>query len=328
MRLVLHVGFPKTGTSSIQAYCTQNQEALKAQGTLYAKTGRVLWFKERERHVGLAMAFRPPHMAPTGLMRSYGLVRARARRRFTQKFLRDLDREIARSPGVHTVILSDEALGGFPDRAIPQLLHDEMTQRFDQVSVLCMVRDPVGYLTSNYAQEVKMGGTRLWPEFLQAMLAHNFFLDKIQGWQEIFGAENVLVRVLKQDAVADFGEALDLPGGLRDVARANPSLSRQGIELLRVVNAAYEAQGKKRPGSVRKAFVAHMTGAGRKASVAETERIYAARAEEIASLIDSCNLPEADIAHIRAQWRPRTNEPEQAPDESEKLAAMLTTLFR
>ena len=328
MRLVLHVGFPKTGTSSIQSYCTQNQEALKAQGVLYAKTGRVLRFRERERHVGLAMAFRPPHMASTGLMQSYGLVRPKARRRFTQKFLRDLDREVARSPGAHTVILSDEALGAFPDRAVPEMLHEDLTCRFDQVSILCMVREPVGHLTSNYAQEVKMGGTRPWPEFLQKMIAHSFFLDKIHGWQEIFGAQNVLVRVMKQDAVADFADALDLPGGLSTVARANPSLSRHGIELLRAVNAAYEQQGKKRPGSVRKAFVAHMSGPGLKASVAESERIYAARADEIAGLIDSCKLPEVDIAYIRAHWQPRTSEPEDVPEDTTKLAAMLTKLFR
>ena len=39
MKLVLHVGIHKTGTSAIQAFCKENRATLAEIGVLYPKTG-------------------------------------------------------------------------------------------------------------------------------------------------------------------------------------------------------------------------------------------------------------------------------------------------
>src|SRR5882724_4089086 len=39
-QLYLHIGFPKTGTTSIQMWLTENATALAAHGVLYPATGR------------------------------------------------------------------------------------------------------------------------------------------------------------------------------------------------------------------------------------------------------------------------------------------------
>ena len=330
MRAILHVGFPKTGTTSIQAYCSRNTTALREHGILYPETGRKLWFKDRKRHIGFAMACEVPDQPPSAAMKSYGLTTARARQRFTRTFLRRLDREIARNRDAAVAVFSDEGLSSFRDPRMLQFIHDQMTARFDSVTIVCMLREPAGYLASAYSQYIKMGGVETWQMFKEKRLSTTLFLDRIATWQDIFGRDQVLTRVLQRDAVAQFQELLGLPPATDSAERENPSLSRFGLDLLRAVNAEYKRLGKTRPASVRQAFAAHLTGPGLKASVAESGQIYHACADEIAGLVARCDLPEADLVYISEYWQPRSRTTDAAPGAAlaeEQLAAMLAKLF-
>jgi len=97
MKLVLHIGWPKTGTSSLQAFCRSNRRELLKNGVLYPKS----WLQG----VG-------HHLFPTALMRDD---QRRGRRDLRDTGNLDvatiagtIREEIESCSDVHTIIVSSE----------------------------------------------------------------------------------------------------------------------------------------------------------------------------------------------------------------------------
>jgi hypothetical protein len=138
---VLHCGYPKTGSTSLQNFLDANTPALLARGVLYPAGGRAGGFR-RNAHLHHGGALRtigganPPGLEP-------GLPEA-------------LAAEIDRVPH-EVLILSSEHLARllfFDHRpAIPAFL----LSRGYRIETVTFLRDQPDYLTSAYVQQVKTG---------------------------------------------------------------------------------------------------------------------------------------------------------------------------
>jgi len=219
--LWLHIGLPKTGTTSIQRALGGRRAALLRQGIAYpnSRGGAV--------QILLHRAALPRSRAGTG------------------NFLPLLTAEIGALPDtVHSVILSAEqcslALAG--ERQIAQL-HDLLAPMFSSMHVIVYLRRQDTHAASLYGQALRRGRIevpdldRIATEFA-SMYDYNALL---RSWAAVFGSASIKPRIFEPaslqgaDAVVDFfaacgaQEALDGTNPARD---DNPSMNVQGQALL------------------------------------------------------------------------------------------------
>lgn len=297
------------------------------------RTGRVLWWKDRERNMGLSFACHPAEAPASRLMHSYGLDSRNARRRYASKYWRQLDRELARAAEAETAIFSEEGLSNFDGEDKVANLAEAFRRRFETVKIYCMIREPFSWLSSNYVQYVKMGGTQPWEAYRDDQLDRGLFLTDLAPWLSIFGDKAVRIDVVRTDAVTQFCEFLGLDSPAKAAPRRNVSISQQGVEQLVALNRAYSESGAKRPAAVRKAFEKHMKGPSWRAPKDDISVVYARSQAEIGELLQHDSVSEEGKDFIASRWSPdavtsgyqeRQSDPEQ---QSEAFTNLLKDLF-
>jgi hypothetical protein len=209
MRLTLHVGLPKTATTTIQHVLEASKPLLAREGVVY----------------------------PGSTAMHLGLVRQVQSGR-DEDAARTIDAmaDEAREAGAGHLLVSCEHMSLMPERAVVRLkaLFEARLPALRDVRVLCYVREPIGFATSLCQQRLKAGTTRLaafhaapWPLRPMAMIMKQV---------RTYGRDAVQLRHLHLEhleggtVVDDVFAAIGLPG-LRPpdpVPILNPSLSQQG----------------------------------------------------------------------------------------------------
>jgi hypothetical protein len=205
----LHIGAPKTATSSLQSALAANGQRLLDQGVLYPRDIRT-----GSAHHGLACDLIGKHQGVPMADIWYG---SQPRGQAWDA----LGEEIARMPsGVGRVILSSELFFGQSRQLRPIL--DEVRSRLSghEVRVLVYLRRQDQWYSSFYNQDVK--GVRQWPHGpYQFYEAHQIFqydyYSLLKRWSEVFGKENILIRPYEPgqwhegDILRDFCHTLGIP---------------------------------------------------------------------------------------------------------------------
>jgi hypothetical protein len=238
MKLILHIGTHKTGTTALQRFLYANRERLAAHGFHYAT---------------------PPH----GLQHSNLAANAlnggenRSVRAFLTKHT-----EMARRYGAHTLLASAEnfyamsVLVGIRrrqacanamerERLLIESLQSLMPAAIATTQIVCYVRRPDRYAESLYSQYVKRGvgfdGT--FGEFLPLIEPALFYNTCIGLWSDAFGEKNCTVRVYESingDIVSDFLPNVldinDIASFTRTNNKANERVSRDLLEFKRTIN--------------------------------------------------------------------------------------------
>ncbi|QFU74476.1 hypothetical protein EY643_01730 [Halioglobus maricola] len=251
MRLIIHAGSPKTGTSKLQQHLSETRtELLESNRTLYPNAGRNFANESFDRHVGLRFAFRDPEADPDGLETDVGIDGPVARKNYREEFIREFDSEIALT-NPEIVIVSDEALFRFSEPQLWKSIREFFESRFDEILVIVYLRRPDEYITSWYSQCVKMGEKMPLGDFTtQACDEGNQRLVKLDTIATAFSKESLSVRPYipagrsGHDIVADFAEAAACTLGTATSELRNTSLSAFGCEILRNINCAYEEGGR------------------------------------------------------------------------------------
>jgi hypothetical protein len=212
--LLLHIGSPKTGTTSLQRFLFENEIALRDRGINYMRAGR-------------------SHIAHNPLPISV------AQRNEAAALAAIVD-EYERAPEqIHVMsseILFRMIVAGRLDTYWPEALRG-------QTRVLCYIRRQDHYAEAMYKQRVKNGLVTIdRAAFLQQQTPKLKYSTLIDRYAAIVGIENVLVRPFDRsrfpdgDVVADFaGTVLGLgstEGLVRSSERANPTLSVELSEML------------------------------------------------------------------------------------------------
>jgi hypothetical protein len=259
-RIVLHIGYGKTGTTAIQGSLAANRELLATEGILYPE-----WrdFVERDNHNGIAKCL------------TY-----RQHEAFLPAFFKGLHNCTA-----DTLVISGETLAIYPERGLlarpqrgsidgslfqknyradPDWKHKkrdligELKSKLpdsEEVRVVVFLRRQDLWIESIYNEDVKGGYTaadfHAFGEYYKNSL---HFDQQLELWADAFGPENVAVRVYEREqlqggVVRQFFEAGKICGPDGDVNQLvarlahpqnttpNPRLSAEALASRRKTNA-------------------------------------------------------------------------------------------
>ena len=231
MRIILHIGLYKTGTTAVQKFFARNRSELARRGVLYPESAT-----KYDAHHPLPWALGVGHRDKDSSVSPERVVRA---------ILREAD-----SAGAETVILSSEE---FINLEAAERL-SKLKRLFDShaVEILIYLRRQDSLLLSSYGQHVRMYSIRFSGTISDFLLKHSNFLSKynywgmLQRWANVFGSDAMRIKLYDQarfpegNIVEDFADTLgiNLDGcDARKVSGINRNLSDLGLEVLRRLNA-------------------------------------------------------------------------------------------
>ena len=239
--IYLHIGTPKTGTSSLQSFLHVNRNELYQQGYLVPKC---LGFPN---HISLADSCRGG-FKNDALNYLLGVHSVDEWNRFTERNWDNLVSEISALPN-HDVILSSEvfygALHSFEQREMLRLRLENCGCK--SIKVILYLREQADFVASYYSTDINFWGSI---EINPPRPSNpNFsticdYRSNIIGWSEVYGEENLDIRLFPSklqatySVIDDFMERLpNVKRSLfRDVPRQNQSISSYGLTVIRRVN--------------------------------------------------------------------------------------------
>ncbi len=231
MKVYLHIGWHKTGSTAIQAFMMRNRSAiLKECGILYPVTGH-----STIGHHLAAWSLQDPITSTLAKEINFSET---AEVVFSRIF------EEAESYGATTLVLSSEEFGTTNQYSIVRLAR---ILKGHEVKLIVYLRRQDEYVESLYNQCVKDYGARVgesFEHFLRAAyLDYGSYLD---DWASLFSGLSINVRIYdrsrfpEKNVVLDFMQAIGLapsPSYQMNNMEANPSLSTRSVKVLARVNA-------------------------------------------------------------------------------------------
>lgn len=211
--LYLHIGSPKTGTTSIQEIFASNRGALLKQGFLYPGKGR-------DHHFLYLMSQAPKRIWP----RHFKGMRTEKLEMLLQKFLNNLEQDFSRS---EDVIISTEYIF-FENMEMASNIINYLRKYFDRIVLLCFLREPVGYYRSRQQQKIK------GQSFLQS--PHSFrydFRKVINTWEALCDKIKILKFEKTENSFVKLCEVIGIDSnGLKNLShRTNSSISIEQMIL-------------------------------------------------------------------------------------------------
>lgn len=251
-RAVVHIGMPKTGSTSIQKWLEQNKAVLAQRGVGYDQINPD-GFRKDGTHHGIALVQRQAHgeLMPNKTFRlRYGVTDLEKQSAFAQAFEAELERAVLACTG-DTFVLSSEALAGLahsPEQI--KSLQSWLSRYFEEAHYVVYFRRQEDWLVSSYSQRLRRGSTKPFEDFLAEDGRQNWFAVA-RKWADHVGRDNLSVRLLDRDRlkdgdlIADFADILGISrDGTEMVPSTNESLSAAAAEYLRVTNLVVPATSK------------------------------------------------------------------------------------
>lgn len=229
LRILLHIGTPKTGTTSLQSLFYNSRETLLSHGILYPE---VSFF---QKHSILAVPYYAAGTMPREFRYSLGDDRDHVEE-LAMSYWNDIARQVRDTPELHTLILSGEAFFDIVDH---ERLKNQLAIAFPeaQIEVLCYLRAPPSYYVSLLLQHIKASSRLYWP-------ASENWETKLRGWMSIgaltlreFRPDQLLDGDLVTDALSYiFPDSNPLEADPfsepKKMAKLNTSLSAEAAHLL------------------------------------------------------------------------------------------------
>ena len=236
MKAVIHIGTPKSGTTTIQSFLAMNRAALTTQGIRYEP-----FDPRNSAQLELALA---------GMIRSGGMAEAPNKRHalraqtkaeqvaYVERFEAMLRDGIARWPE-HTYVGSSEQVHSWlSTRPRVEALHQILRRHFESVRYIVYYRPQEDFMLSTYSERIKRGERLRFDEHYRQRLENMDFHRRALMWADIAGRENLTVRLLDPTALLngdltdDFCAAAGIDRApLQDPPRMNVSLSAEEMEL-------------------------------------------------------------------------------------------------
>ena len=237
MKLVLHIGTYKTGTTALQEFLRANQSALSRNGFHYAATGSGLNANAVANAVALGDLQTP-------------------REFFQQEF------EAAASRGAHTVVVSAEnfysmnlVAAVFSKRELGDAFAEQrqaverlggvLPGSLSGVRLVCYFRRPDRFAESLYNQRIKYENyDEPFDQYLRLIESALAYDRNASIWADMFGKSNCVFKIYESvpgDIRAEFlHDILDVaePGSfVTETSRVNERMSRDVLEFKRSLNA-------------------------------------------------------------------------------------------
>lgn len=207
--IYVHIGYPKTGTTSIQAYLTQNKKLLSQHGYHY------LHSQKFDKSLELPLIISPMKcMYFMRMLRNNNVFYPNYRKRLISQIRRNL--EVGKS-----ILISNEAFIARCNQEEDVAKLRSFLSRFNvPVKIIMYIRRQDEFLNSIYSTRLRSG------QFLDPLEAYKTsklpyfkYLDYLQLmniWSGEFGKDNIILKVydksslINNDIVDDFMSILDL----------------------------------------------------------------------------------------------------------------------
>jgi hypothetical protein len=229
LKLIIHAGTPKTGTTSLQTYLDKKQRKLRGKGILYPHNIKKLQNPTAPKHQWFEKNLVTTHV---------------------ENFLENFKNIIAQvKEDTHTIILSSEGIYNywwdFPSESKDIL--SELGKLFD-IEIWVWFREPLEFIESYYKQCIRNPQIENNPcygkdlsfadmldiKWFSQHLNYQGFVTECQG---LFGKHNVSVFKYEGDVVQEVIHKLGLATPHDNpTPRQNQSLNSASIALLRTIN--------------------------------------------------------------------------------------------
>ncbi len=198
MRLILHIGMPKTGTTAIQRFLLTNPEELAKRGY-----GMLEGIGVPSNKL-LAVYFsgkKPQQIAPDFAATNHlDTVKNKDLFMASSGFISEIDRQLAiLGESCHTVVISSEQLSQhLLTKSELCELREWSQRRFHNVQIICVVRDPIHGIPSLWTEAVRAGARISLSRFVFKTIkrlkssnsdARNNPLALASLWSEVFGRD-------------------------------------------------------------------------------------------------------------------------------------------
>jgi hypothetical protein len=250
VKLYLHIGTEKTGTTSVQKFFRVNRDLLAEHAVLYPIT------PGNQKHQRLAVA--ALQLSKLGEMRkAFGVKTHDEARKFRDDLVNNLTAEFSRKPYESVVISSEHLSSRVLDDEEVQWLKDLLSPYFEEITIIVYIRRQDDFLLSTYSTSIKSGVTEMLAmpteQLIEARYNHWATLSR---WARVFGREHIVCRRFERsgmvggDIVDDF---LAIAGvdkaGYERPEDVNESLDAESLEFLRLFNQHVPrfAQGDNNP---------------------------------------------------------------------------------
>lgn len=250
MKLALHIGTARTGTTSLQVWCAANRGGLGEQGVCYPLS------PGNENHRRL-MVYALDTAKADGSFPKLGINSAEDHEAFRSQMREDLRREMAtsRASGHRAWLMSSEHLHSkINTPAMIARLYALLRPHFDEIMVYVHLRPQVDLLISNATQRARTGKPVNRAELTRSSVSANssyFNYNKVIGyWEDVFGPENL--RIIPYRRIPDITGFLSDELGvdrkrLPPAARVNSGLDWRAIALANVVHSGFAARNLGNP---------------------------------------------------------------------------------
>ncbi len=246
MRIVVHAGMSKTGSTSIQKSLAAAANALAKLGVAYPA------LTKHPQHVFLLPVLLDPDEART-LLNAYNAERLARMVESSQRAWAVLDAAVAqaRAEGAQMLVLSAEQILGMRT-ASAERLRERLAVYGCEVEIVAYLRAPAGHYLSSTQQALKFG------HVIRSPTTELTYKSKVGKFMRLFDGK-VRVRVFERDrltggdVVRDFLEVfLGLPPEVAAViptVRDNESVSAEGMALLQEFHRVALPGGQRRVGN-------------------------------------------------------------------------------
>ncbi len=247
--IILHIGVPKTGSTTIQKFLTENAERLPAMGYAYLKslgqpnnTGLVLHCRDFKARAKTGRDLRYRH----GIRSEADLAGYRS------KLEAELAAEIAALPeNVETVIMSCELCARLEENEI-QRLKALIAPFASSIKVLLYLRGQDEIIRSSYTTTLRVGYSGSFARWIEDEMEKDMFqFDRLLGkWARVFGENALIVRLFRRDMFknGDFVQDFCNAAGFKDISNlsaigpSNQSLYTSIQGFLREFNVNFPAR--------------------------------------------------------------------------------------
>lgn len=238
MRLILHIGSSKTGTTTIQQFFCRNQRLLLKQGILYP-----VRMSHTAHHVLMPASFvqKEKYNLPNNRFymnnsdRFWSSFRA-----FWSSLMDDINKH---KP--HTVILSAETLFHDFSTISNRSFSEFLGQYFDDIQVIAYIRSPAPDYKSRVAQQIRTAKKILPPQVRPIKKIIEYFESEFPGKVRLYPFEKkqlIKGNVLKDFLVRNLPEALSLMGD-RDAQFKNVALPPMLLQRLQRLRLSVQPKG-------------------------------------------------------------------------------------
>ncbi len=286
MKAIVHIGCEKTNTRAIQQFLYLNRKKLRKAGFHFVQSAG-----ESDHRAIPIYCVSEPKIDNTS--RAEGITTPAEQDQFNQRFLSEFDSEIRSLPAhIHTVLISSEQFHRrIKTAADMDNVHRLLTGYFEEIKIVCYLREQVITCTRNYSTLLKSGGIVSFEKLLDTCRPNNAYynyLDMLENWERCFGLDSLDISLFEKDYFVN-GNLLDdfttkiapsLVGTLKqDIQLYNESLRPAGQVLARMVNVVFPVRSTL-PGVLEfrekcQALIAHrMSGRGQQPDLETWQSIY------------------------------------------------------